>query len=48
MPQREAFKQQAVLRKLPEMYKEFRALKKQADEMNKLSFFGKIKKLLGF
>lgn len=48
MPQREAFKQQAVLRKLPEMYKEFRALKKQADEMNQLSFFGKIKKLLGF
>lgn len=48
MPQREAFKQQAVLRKLPEMYKEFRTLKKQADEMQKLSFFGKIKKLLGF
>lgn len=48
MPQREAFKQQAMLRKLPELYKEFRALKKQADEVKKLSFFGKLKKLLGF
>ncbi len=48
MPQREAFKQQAMIRKLPEMYKEFRALKKQADEVKNLSFFGKLKKLLGF
>lgn len=48
MPQREAFKQQAVLRKLPELNKEFKALKKQLEEMNQLSFFGKIKKLLGF
>ncbi len=48
MPQREAFKQQAVLRKLPEMYKEFRAMKKEAEEIKNLSFFGKIKKLLGF
>ena len=48
MPQREAFKQQAMLRKLPELYKEFRAMKKQADEVKKLSFFGKLKKLLGF
>ena len=47
MPQREAFKQQAMLRKLPELYKEFRAMKKQADEVQKLSFFGKLKKLLG-
>ncbi len=48
MPQREAFKQQAVLRKLPEMAKELRAFKKQLEETKKLSFFGKIKKLLGF
>ena len=47
MPQREAFKQLAILRKLPEMYKEFNALKKQLAETEKLSFFGKLKKLLG-
>lgn len=47
MPQREAFKQQAMLRKLPEMHKEFRAFKKQLEETKNLSFFGKIKKILG-
>ncbi len=47
MPQREAFKQQAMLRKLPELYKEFRAAQKQAAELKNLSFFGKLKKLLG-
>ena len=47
MPQREAFKQQAMLRKLPEMHKEFRAFKKQLEEAKNLSFFGKLKKLLG-
>ena len=48
MPQREAFKLQAILRKLPEMHKEFRSLKKQLEETNKLSTWGKIKKVLGF
>lgn len=47
MPQREAFKMQAILRKLPDMYKEFRNFQKEASEMKKLSFFGKLKKLLG-
>ena len=48
MPQREAFKQQAMLRKLPELYKEFRAAKKQADELKNLSCLGQLKKLIGF
>ena len=48
MPQREAFKLQAILRKLPEMHKEFRSLKKQLEETKKLSTWGKIKKVLGF
>ena len=48
MPQREAFKQQAMLRKLPELYKEFRSAQKQAKEIQNLSFFGRLKKLLGF
>ena len=47
MPQREAFKQQVILRKMPEMYKEFQKFQKQAAELQKLSFFGKLKKLLG-
>ena len=47
MPQREAFKLQAILRKLPEMHKEFRTFKKQLEETKNLSFFGKLKKLLG-
>ena len=47
MPQREAFKQQVVLRKLPEMYKEFQKFQKEAAELKKLSFFGRLKKLLG-
>lgn len=47
MPQKEAFRQLAMLRKLPEAYKELRAFQKQAQEMQKLSFFGRIKKLLG-
>ena len=48
MPRREAFKLQAILRKLPEMHKEFRSLKKQLEETKKLSTWGKIKKVLGF
>ena len=48
MPQREAFKLQAILRKLPKMHKEFRSLKKQLEETKKLSTWGKIKKVLGF
>lgn len=47
MPQKEAFRQLAILRKLPEMNKEFRSFKKQLDEAKNLSFFGKLKKLLG-
>ncbi len=47
IPQREALKQMAILRKLPDMYKDFNALKKQLEETEKLSFFGKLKKLLG-
>jgi UDP-3-O-[3-hydroxymyristoyl] glucosamine N-acyltransferase len=47
MPQKEAFKQLAILRKLPDMHKEFKNFKKQLEETKKLSFFGKIKKLMG-
>ncbi len=47
MPQREAFKLQAILRKLPDMYKEFRSLQKEQAELKKLSVWGKFKKLLG-
>ncbi len=47
MPQREAFKQQVILRKMPEMYKEFQKFQKEMAELKKLSFFGRLKKLLG-
>ena len=47
MPQKEAFRQVAILRKLPEMYTEFKKLKKQMDEAKKLSWFGKLKKWMG-
>ena len=47
MPQREAFKQQVILRKLPQMYKEFQNFQKETAELKKLSFFGRLKKLLG-
>jgi len=47
MPQREAFKQQVVLRKLPEMYKEFQKFQKETAALKKLSFWGRLKKLLG-
>lgn len=47
MPQREAFKQQVILRKLPQMYKEFQNFQKEAAELKKCSFFGRLKKLLG-
>lgn len=47
MPQREAFKQQVILRKMPEMYKEFQKFQKEIAELKKLSFFGRLKKLLG-
>ncbi len=47
MPQKEAFKQMAILRKLPEMYKDFKQFKKQLQDEQKLSFWGKLKKLIG-
>ena len=47
MPQREAFKQQVILRKLPHMYKEFQNFQKEVAELKNLSFFGRLKKLLG-
>lgn len=47
IPQKEAFKQMAIMRKLPEMYKEFKNLQKELDATKKLSFWGKLKKLLG-
>ena len=47
MPQKEAFRQMAVVAKLPEIYKEFKQLKKQLHETEKLSFWEKLKKLVG-
>ena len=47
MPQKEAFRQLAILRKLPEMYKEIKEFKKQLSQTKKLSLLGKIKKLAG-
>ena len=47
IPQKEAFKQLAVLRKLPQMHKEFNQLKKQLQQTQPLSFWGKLKKLMG-
>lgn len=47
MPQREAFKQQVILRKMPELYKEFQKFQKETDSLKKLSFWGRLKKLLG-
>lgn len=47
MPKREAFKQQVILSKLPEMYKQFQQLQKETQAFQKLSFWGRIKKLLG-
>lgn len=47
MPQKEAFKLLAIQRKLPEMYKEFKNFKKELEETQKLSVWGKLKKLLG-
>lgn len=47
IPQKEAFKQLAILRKLPEMYKEFQQLKKNLEQTKNLSFWGKLKKLMG-
>lgn len=48
IPQREFFKQMAIMQKLPAMYKEFQNFKKEAEDMKKLSLFGRIKKILGF
>ena len=48
IPQREAFKQMAIMQKLPAMYKEFQNFKKETEEIKKLSLFGRIKKILGF
>lgn len=47
MPQKEAFKQLALMRKLPQMYKDFQNLQKQMEAAQKLSFWGKLKKLIG-
>ncbi|MBP5430228.1 MAG: UDP-3-O-(3-hydroxymyristoyl)glucosamine N-acyltransferase [Elusimicrobiaceae bacterium] len=47
MPQRDALKQYAILRKLPEMYKEFQQFQKEAADLKKMSFWGRLKKLLG-
>lgn len=47
IPQKEAFRQMAVVAKLPEIYKEFKQLKKQLQETQQLSFWGKLKKLIG-
>ena len=47
MPQREAFKQMAILRKLPDMYKQFQQFQKETQSFQKLSFWGRVKKLLG-
>ncbi len=47
IPQREAFKQQVVLRKLPEMYKEFQQFQKERASLAKMSVWGRLKKLLG-
>ena len=47
VPQKEALKQMAILRKLPEMYKEFKLFKKQLQETPRVSFWGKFKKLIG-
>ncbi len=47
MPQKEAFRQMAILRKLPDMYKEFQQFKKQLEQTQQLSFWGKLKRLIG-
>ncbi len=47
MPQKEAFKQMAIMRKLPDMYKEFQQFKKTLEQTQKLSVWGKLKKLIG-
>ena len=47
MPQREAFKQQVILRKLPDMYKQFQQFQKEQQAFQKLSLWGRVKKLLG-
>lgn len=47
MPQKEAFRQLAILRKLPEMNKEFKNFKKQLEQTKQLSFWQKLKKLAG-
>lgn len=47
IPQKEAFRQMAVVAKLPEIYKEFKQLKKQLQENQNLSFWGKLKKMWG-
>ncbi len=47
IPQKEAFKQMAVVQKLPEIYKEFKQIKKQLQEEQQRSLWGKLKKLVG-
>ena len=47
VPQKEAFRQMAVVRKLPEIYKEFQQFKKELQEKEEVSFWGKLKKMMG-
>lgn len=47
MPQKEAFRQMAMVRKLPEIYKEFQQFKKELQAAKKLSFWDKLKKMMG-
>ncbi|MCQ2410853.1 MAG: UDP-3-O-(3-hydroxymyristoyl)glucosamine N-acyltransferase [Elusimicrobiaceae bacterium] len=47
IPQREALKQMAVVSKLPEIYKEFKQLKKQLQAAPECTCWSKLKKLLG-
>lgn len=48
MPQKEAFKQLAIMRKLPEVFKEFKAQKKNFEEIKSFPLWKRIKKLLGY
>ena len=47
MPQREALKQMAILRKLPDVYKQFQQFQKEMQAFQNLSFWQRLKKLLG-
>jgi UDP-3-O-[3-hydroxymyristoyl] glucosamine N-acyltransferase len=47
MPQRDSLKQEVFLRKLPDIYKQFQQLQKEVQAFQNLSFWGRLKKLLG-